>query len=71
MIRVISASFLFSQRVFFLPTQFKKKFRIQLILQTVLNVLEIVDEFITKSVFKKAINVFFKAAGKSRNYEKI
>lgn len=28
MIRVISASFLFSQKVFFLPTQFKKKFRI-------------------------------------------
>ena len=28
MIRVISASFLFSQRVFFSPTQFKKKFRI-------------------------------------------
>ena len=28
MIRVISASFLFSQKVFFLPTQFKKNFRI-------------------------------------------
>ena len=28
MIRVISVSFLFSQKVFFLPTQFKKKFRI-------------------------------------------